>query len=503
MRKQTEHLLEARANVDAERWRYLELFELAPDAYLVTDLNGVILEANRSAADLLEVEERFLVRKLLIGFVVAERRRAFRHQLLELSRARTTQSLELVLHSRSGREFPVATTVAVAADRQGNPVGLRWIVRDVTRERAAEREILELNVSLERRVVERTAELERVYQAHERERTRLRRLLERLPEGVIAVDPEMHVEFANGEASRILGHDVEWGSPLPEPWESVSLRELAHKLFEPGAAVQEVRVDADQRTLALTGLPGTGGGGGGGGGLLLVVDVSERERRERAEREFISNAAHELRTPLAAIASAIDVLQSGAKEQPEARDLFLGHIERESRRLNRLAHALLVLARAQRGDQAARAETVPLRPLLEETVASLAPLPGVRVEVRCAPELAAVSNAALLAQALASIGANAAKYTKRGRIVLQARPRRDEVVAVEVRDTGPGISPEEQELVLKRFYRAPREADDGFGLGLAIAAEAVRAAGGQLELESSPRGTIARLLLPGAELIAT
>ena len=232
--------------------------------------------------------------------------------------------------------------------------------------------------------------------------------------------------------------------------------------------------------------------------------MSEHERRERAEREFISNAAHELRTPLAAIASAVDVLQSGAKDDSEARELFLGHLARESQRLNRLVHALLVLARAQRGDQAARAETVALRPLLEEAAVAMRPQPGVRVEVRCPEDLAAVSNAALLGQALASIGANAVQYTTEGSIVLQACRVPDDMVALEVHDTGPGIPPEERELVVRRFYRPGRQGGDGFGLGLAIAAEAARAAGGRLELESSAAGgTLARVVVRGADLIAT
>src|SRR5262249_34538115 len=64
--------------------------------------------------------------------------------------------------------------------------------------------------------------------------------------------------------------------------------------------------------------------------VATYLDVDARERRERAEREFVANAAHGLQNPLTVIATAIEILQSGAKEDPDERDRFLGHIERET-----------------------------------------------------------------------------------------------------------------------------------------------------------------------------
>ena len=88
--------------------------------------------------------------------------------------------------------------------------------------------------------------------------------------------------------------------------------------------------------------------------ILVVTDETERERNEGLQREFATNAAHELRTPLAAIVTAIEMLQTGAKENVAERDEFLGLIERESARLTRLTRALLLVARSEWGDEAAR-----------------------------------------------------------------------------------------------------------------------------------------------------
>ena len=81
--------------------------------------------------------------------------------------------------------------------------------------------------------------------------------------------------------------------------------------------------------------------------LLVVRDRTEELRRELAEREFVSNAAHELRNPLAGISSAIEVLRAGAKDDPEARDHFLGRLAEDAERMTRLTQSLLTLARVE------------------------------------------------------------------------------------------------------------------------------------------------------------
>lgn len=224
------------------------------------------------------------------------------------------------------------------------------------------------------------------------------------------------------------------------------------------------------------------------------------ERQERAEREFVANAAHELRTPLAAIVSAIDVLQSGAKEAPQERDVFLADIQRESDRLSRLVHALLVLARAQTGQETVAVGPVRVRPIFEEIAQRLRPHEGVVVDVVCAPGLTVLGAPDLLEQVFANLAANAAKHTRSGRIEFVAAPAPDGWVAAEVRDTGVGIPPEERDRIVDRFYRGEDRGADGFGLGLAIADQAVAALGGRMEVESSPgEGTTVRILLRSAD----
>ena len=100
--------------------------------------------------------------------------------------------------------------------------------------------------------------------------------------------------------------------------------------------------------------------------LLVVRDRTEELKREQAEREFVSNAAHELRNPLAGISGAIEVLRGGAKDDPEARDRFLGRLADDAERMTRLTQSLLMLARVEAAGEREEAEVVDVTLAAEE-----------------------------------------------------------------------------------------------------------------------------------------
>ncbi len=335
--------------------------------------------------------------------------------------------------------------------------------------------------------------LEASFRALHGERDQLEQILERLHEAVVTVDKELRVEFANSQARDLFGGSaVEAGARVLQTWHGFALTAFSSELFEPGASVSHARVEAEGSTFAVVGIPASESGTA----VLVIADVSEQERRDRAEREFVSNAAHELRTPLQTILGAVEVLNAGAKDHPEERDRFLAHIDREAMRLAKLSRSLLVLARAQTREEKPRVGGLELAPLLTEIAADLHPQDGVEVEVRCPPDLAVVADRDLLEQALSNLAANAATHTPAGRIVIDAASVDAETALVEVKDTGRGIAPDKRDRIFERFYRGNGRAGDGFGLGLPIAREAVRAVGGTLELESRPGvGTTARVTL--------
>ncbi len=325
------------------------------------------------------------------------------------------------------------------------------------------------------------------------ERNRLVVLLEQLQEGVLAVDRDLKISFANSNVRSILvGASLEQDAPLPASFGELPLRRLAEGLFVVGAPIAEARCRrADGATISVVGVPA----GASDIAVLVVADVTERERRRQAEREFVTNASHELRTPVTAITSAVEALQAGAKDQPESRERFIDLIGRQADRLTRLTNSLLVLARAQTLQEPITLEPVELRSLLAEVAAS-APVNGVGVRVECASSLVGVGRRDVLEQVLSNLVGNALKHSEAREIVLSAK-RNGSTAVIEVSDTGPGIPVAAQGRIFDRFYRSGRP--DGFGLGLAIARESAEAIGATLTIESTPgHGTTARVSLPGA-----
>lgn len=233
--------------------------------------------------------------------------------------------------------------------------------------------------------------------------------------------------------------------------------------------------------------------------LLAARDVTERVRQERAEREFVANAAHELLTPLAAMNAAIDVLQTGAKDVPAERDSFLVDLEREVERLGRLAYTLLLLARIQATGEALRVRPVELSPLAHEVAGSITLRDEVEIDVVCPADLAVLAERDLLERAIANLAENAAAHTSHGRIVIAGRPGPNGSAQIEVCDTGSGMPPDDRDRAFERFYRAGARGSEGFGLGLAIVREVVRALNGTVVIESEQGvGTMVQLTLPAA-----
>jgi PAS domain S-box-containing protein len=155
LRSQHEALVEAHRELEAQRERYHTLFQLAPDPCLVTDLRGVIEEANAAAAELLGVPAPLLARKPLLGYLDAEARSELEHRLDRLTSSGHLDKWALAIESRDGRLVPMEAT----ASRAGKG-SICWLFRDASARRASEESIHALNRSLNARVAQRTRELE-------------------------------------------------------------------------------------------------------------------------------------------------------------------------------------------------------------------------------------------------------------------------------------------------------------------------------------------------------
>jgi two-component system, OmpR family, phosphate regulon sensor histidine kinase PhoR len=233
-----------------------------------------------------------------------------------------------------------------------------------------------------------------------------------------------------------------------------------------------------------------------GEGLVLLVfrDVTEEEKAGAMRRDFVANVSHELRTPLTALMGFIETLKHAAKDDPKAREMFLGIMEHEAGRMNRLVRDLLQLSRVEAEERVRPKDEVELRSLLDSVISSLSGLAereGDRVELT--GDAATVpGDHDQLTQVFTNLIENALKYGKAGQVVRVTLTPEDTVrgpaVRVEVADEGEGIDPVHLPRLTERFYRVDSHRSremGGTGLGLAIVKHIVRRHRGWLRIESA------------------
>jgi signal transduction histidine kinase len=303
------------------------------------------------------------------------------------------------------------------------------------------------------------------------DRNKLKAIFDGLTDAVIVVDDEGSLRFSNRAARKLLDGD---GRPpesmLPQLKRAAEVGFAAHPALRIGdrAYAMSARALPDERAV-----------------LVVARDRTDEMRRELAEADFISNAAHELRNPLAGISSAIEVLQEGAKDDPNALDHFLGRLAEDTERMNRLTRSLLTLARVE-SIGAGETEVVDVDAVVRDVVEAVEAPSHIELSVEAEPDLAVNGDPTLLRQVMIGLLTNAFKHTPLpGAVTVRARHDGETEVVMEVIDTGPGIPEVEIERVFERFYRRDESRKrEGFGLGLAIAHRMVSVMGGEIGAQS-------------------
>ena len=303
------------------------------------------------------------------------------------------------------------------------------------------------------------------------DRNKLEAIFDGLTDAVMVVDDEGPVRFSNSAAAKLLD-----SAGLPPEAMLPHLRRAAEAGF---AAHPALRIGDRTYTVTARSLPDERAV------LAVVRDRTDEMRREFAEADFVSNAAHELRNPLAGISGAIEVLQGGAKDDPQARDHFLERLAEDAERMSRLTRALLTLARVD-SLGAAETEVVDVPIAIRDVVEAVEAPPHVELSVEVEPDLTAKGDPTLLRQVMVGLLTNAFKNTPPpGAVTVRGRHDGEAEVVLEVIDTGTGIPAAELERVFERFYRrAESRKQEGFGLGLAIARRMVNVMGGEIGASS-------------------
>jgi len=228
----------------------------------------------------------------------------------------------------------------------------------------------------------------------------------------------------------------------------------------------------------------------------------ERVRAQMAaQRRFIANAAHQLRTPLALLSTQASyaLRESAADQRQEA----LVALQASSGRLARLAEQLLTLSRAEPGSRRPRADRIDLTEAARHVLETQAPAALARnidLGFDESGPVPVVGDGTMLREMIVNLVDNALRYTPAGGTVTVGLAASDGEAVLTVADDGPGIPADQREHVFERFYRLGDAAQEGSGLGLAIVREVVENAGGRVTLaDGAAGGLVVEVRLPLAD----
>jgi signal transduction histidine kinase len=235
-------------------------------------------------------------------------------------------------------------------------------------------------------------------------------------------------------------------------------------------------------------------------GLTVRANLRAAEVAQR-QAEFMAHASHQLKTPLSLISAATETLEMAHVRSPEKMARYLGTIRNEATRLSSLVQRILEFSRVEQA-RALEFEAVQLEPLVRETVEAFEQgLSGRQFTfaVEAAGDAYVLADPAAIEQVLGNLLDNAVKYCKDAREVRVRVISTGADARIEVIDQGPGIPRHDRERIFGKFYRgaAAAASTQGFGLGLPIVRELVRAHRGRVEVDDAEQhGSVFRVILP-------
>jgi PAS domain S-box-containing protein len=491
LRQQNEEVRASREAVERERERYQDLFDFAPDCYLETDPGGIITEANRAAAAMFGVAQRYLVAKPLVAYVPQQQHIL----LLSLLRAlRDTCSdgverAELVIEPRGGASVYVDIIAAAVRDFEGHLVGLRWLLRDVTERKRVEEELRKKDLAIASSI-----------------------------NAIAMADLDGNVSYVNGSFLTMWGYDSAaevLARPALDFWQDADqARSVVRALLKKGSWRGElVAVRRDRSTFEAEDSASlvTDSTGAPVAMMGSFVDITKRRQAERKlqrlyEREkalhehlevemkkrveFTRALMHELKTPLTPVVMSSETLASQLRDPTLLR--IARNIVRGASNLNARIDELHDLARGELGMLSIKPGKVDVRELLLQVVGEVAAVPARRRQTLAScipPSLPVVRcDRTRVRQIVTNLLNNAFKFTSEGGRIALGAECADHSLVVQVQDTGAGIDERLQERLFDPYFRVDGNTErlSGLGLGLALCKTLVELHGGHIWVTSSP-----------------
>ncbi|MEH1911334.1 MAG: ATP-binding protein [Nostoc sp.] len=528
----SEEIEATRTAVEKERQRYQELFDFAPDGYLVTDIYGIILEANHAATVLLNILERFLIRKPLVSFIGQSDHQAFFDYLTKMQQFDRGGEWEVCLQPREKVCFDVALTVVTVRDEKGQPVALRWLMRDISQRRVLELERKQLFANeqaarIAAQAAEKRsnflAEASRILVSSLDYRTTLNSVgqlavptfadwcIVDVVENnfpvfsnpvIAASEPAKEALIRELQQRYPIPVDADYGPPKvlrtgkPELVTNILESSLHKKAWnEQHLSLLQVKSYMVVPLLVRKHKLGTIVFASAQPGrhytlvdLIMAEELAQRaafaienaqlyrqaQEANRIKEEFLAIVSHELRTPLNSMLGWVQVIRN-RKSDEATTSKALETIERNAKLQRNLIEDILDISRIVQGQVRLNIRKVNLIPIIQaaiETVHPTSEIKDIQVEYNFDSSVGQImGDAERLQQVVWNLLSNAVKFTPSGGRVEVNLQQVNSNAQITVSDTGKGISADFLPCIFERFRQADStttRADSGLGLGLAI-----------------------------------
>jgi PAS domain S-box-containing protein len=459
------------------------IVESSDDAILSKTLEGTITSWNGGAERLFGYSAVEAIGRSIRLIIPPDRWDEEQAIVEAVRQGKRVEHFETVRVCRDGRLVDVSVTVAAVRDASGRIVGASSVKRDITARKRSETALRESE-------------------------SRFQTLATNAPAAIFIKNREGRYTLANPLACEALGwpegavgftdHDLLPGDVAD------ALRQADEEVLSTGRALareERVRRPGFDRVYLSVKFPLAGSHGEPVGVCGVAIDITDRKRAEEAlheadrrKDEFLAVLAHELRNPLAPIRNSLHILRLADDVDPtleKVREV----LERQTDHLARLVDDLLEVSRITLGKIELRPEVVELAAIIRSAVETSRPLVDAgrhQLAISLAREpLRVNADPTRLAQVIANLLNNAAKYTPQGGQIWLSAEDDGERALIRVRDNGAGISREMLPRVFEKFAQVGRDevrSQGGLGIGLALAASLVRLHDGQIEAHSAGLG---------------
>ncbi len=481
-----------------------ELIDTANAPILGVDTNGLVNEWNQRAEALTGFSrDEILGKNMVDELVEISHRPAVSRVLYDAVVGKPTSNFEYPMKTKSGKHVLLMLNATPRRDIKGEIVGVLGVGQDVT-------ELVEYREGLERKVEERTQELETVLHDTSDARDRIDAILKSVADGLIVTDMYNRVVLMNRAAEELLGRRLSEAIGLTVDFaiEDATLRDRLRSTLDkrqegyefdftlPGAKGVDTRILSARTSLVRD------RSGEINGIVTIIHDVTHDREMDRMKTEFVSTAAHELRTPLTSIQGFSEILLTREDLPGDKQKKYLGYINHEAVALANIINDLLDISRIESGKgfslSKKHCDVSALFARLAAVYCDRHPTHTFATEFPPEP-LQMFVDPDKMHQVLDNILSNAVKYSPDGgKIAVSAREMNGDT-EITVTDEGLGMTTEQVAKIFDKFYRADASntAIEGTGLGMTIVKHIVEAHGGTVKVDSEfGKGTVVTITLP-------